>query len=233
MTEFTHRIRYSETDHTGRLSMQGLLRLFQDLNYLGAEDADRGIAYQDAHGAAWYLLAWDVHATRMPCLSETVTFTSRFYHMAGALAKKYMTLTNTAGDVLAYALTSWAYVNRATGEPLPFPDGYWEGEEILPLPAAYGQLTRVRAGKTVRTLSPVIVGDILIDENGHVNNVRFSELALSLLSHDTGAHLLRAAFIRESRRGDILTPEISGTEASPVLAFRAQDGEIRAIFSAE
>ncbi len=233
MTEFTHRIRYSETDHTGRLSIQGLLRLFQDLNYLGAEEAGRGIAYQNEHGAAWYLLSWDVHAVDMPKLSDTVHFTSCFYQMTGAMAKKYMTLTNAVGDVLAYALTGWAYVNKATGEPLPFPDGYWREEDILPLPERFGNLTRVRAGETVEILPTITVSEGLIDENGHVNNVRFSELALSLLGLETGVRVMRATFVRETRLRDTLTPHLGGDEEMPVLAFIGKDGKPNAVFSAK
>ncbi len=233
MTEYTHRIRYSETDHTGCLSMQGLLRLFQDLNYLGAEDAGRGIAYQEAHGAAWFLLSWDVHCIDMPRLSDTVTFTSRFYQMSGALAKKYMTLTDASGRVCAYALTRWAYVNKESGEPLPFPDGYWQGEEIVPCPPAFGEMKRLRPSPAVSTLPAMTIADGLIDENRHVNNVRFSELALSLLGCDSGATVFRAEFLRQTRLGDKLTPVLSEDKEIPAITFLNEEGHTNAIFSAK
>ncbi len=232
MTEYTHRIRYSETDRTGHLSMQGLLRLFQDMNYLGAEDAGRGIAYQEAHGAAWYLLGWDIHVCKMPQLSEVVIFRSRFYQLAGALAKKYMTLTSADGVVLAYALTNWAYVDKSSGAVRPFPDGYWEGEEITPLPNGLCDMKRPRMHAGMVPLTPITIGEGLIDENGHVNNVRFTELALSLMGYETGAVALRATFIRQTRLGDMLTPMRGGDTAAPLLAFLGDDGETNAVFSA-
>ncbi len=231
MTEYTHRIRYSETDSTGCLSLSGLLRLFQDFNYLGAEDAGRGIVYQDTHGAAWYLLAWDVHCIALPRLSETVTFTSCFYQLSGALAKKYMTLTDEKGDVLAYALTRWSYVNKADGTPMPFPEGYWEGEEILPCPPAFGTMKRLRPPTSACLCNTLVVDDDLIDENGHVNNVRFSELALSLFGKNH-VDTFGAEFLRQTRLGDMLTAMRSNDDnGSSMLTFLASDGKPNAIFT--
>ncbi len=226
------RIRYSETDASGKLSMQGLLRLFQDMNYLGAEDAGRGITYQNAHGAAWYLLSWDIHTVSMPSLSETVTFTSHFYQSTGPLAKKFMNLTNENGEVLAYALTRWAYVNKESGEPMPFPPDYWQGEPTLPLPAGYTETTRLRAPTNAELLAPITVSLDLIDENRHVNNVRFSEMALDMMGYRYGAVTLRAVFVRQTRLGDILTPRLAkGTDAG-TIAFFGEDGLVNAVFYA-
>ncbi len=226
------RIRYSETDLTGKLSMQGLLRLFQDMNYLYAEDAGRGIDYQAAHGAAWYLLSWDVHLCDAPLLSETVYFSSYFYQMTGALAKKYMTLTGEDGRVLAYALTRWAFVDIASGDTVPFPPHYWEGADVTPLPEGIKPSPRIPAPRGV-ALEPIVVGDVLIDENEHVNNVRFSELALTMVSKEVGSVALQAEFLRQTRRGDTLYPLVAKVGGRMVVSFRDAQGKPYANFAAK
>ncbi len=223
MTPVSHRIRYSETDLTGHLSMPGLMRLFQDLNYLEVEDAGRGIAYQSAHGAAWYMLSWDVHMIRAPKLSETVYFSCFFYQMHGALAKKYMCLKDVAGEVLAYALTRWAFVDIKTGTPTPCPNDYWGLITPDVLPTDIKPTARIRLKETQK-LMPLAVTRSLIDENGHVNNVFFSELAMSLMGYETGACALQAEFIQQSHEGDMLFPVLSHGKDSSAISFLDKNG---------
>ena len=192
------RVRYSETDATGRLSMTGLLRLFQDLNYLAVEDVGRGIGYQTAHRAAWYLLSWDVRLDAPPALSDPYRFEAAFYRRSGSLAKKYMTLTDKAGDVLATADTRWAFVDTVTGEPLPCPPDYFGDDPLTDAPRATGSGARIRLPDDAEHLAPLTVGDALIDENGHANNVRLTELAMTLAGFDTGCRRLRGTIRRSA-----------------------------------
>lgn len=255
MVTFDGRVRYSETDATGHLSMSGLLRLFQDLNYLAVEDAGRGIRYQKAHRAAWYLLSWDVRLLTPPCLSAPFHFSAAFYRRTGSLAKKYMTLTDAAGTLLAAADTRWAFVDTVTGEPLPCAPDYFGSEPLIPAPQDAQSGKRIRLPEHTVALAPVTVDDSLIDENGHANNVRLTELAMHLAGFDTGCRRLRAEFLRQTRPGDRLFPTLApvgadaaahrdhgiGTEraeragntdrSETVLALRLGDGKPQATFA--
>lgn len=234
MTEYQTRVRYSETDRTGRLSMQGLLRLFQDANYFGIEDAGRGIGYQTAHRAAWFLLSWDVRLLSPPPLSAEVCVTSAFYARTGALAKKYMTLTAPDGALLATADTRWAFVDTDTGLPTPCPEDYFGKDTLQEIPPEIHGGSRIRAQETGEILSAFRVSPFLLDENDHVNNVRLTELALSLTHHDDGCRHVRAEFLRQSRLSDRLTPRLSSTQAGEaVLAFLAEDGKPNALFACQ
>ena len=229
------RVRYSETDATGRLSMTGLLRLFQDLNYLAVEDVGRGIGYQTAHRAAWYLLSWDVRLDAPPALSDPYRFEAAFYRRSGSLAKKYMTLTDKAGDVLATADTRWAFVDTVTGEPLPCPPDYFGDDPLTDAPRATGSGVRIRLPDDAEHLAPLTVGDALIDENGHANNVRLTELAMALAGFDTGCRRLRAEFLRQTRPGDCLTPVLAtvGTDATNRRGHEAGTVNAEAVNSTE
>ena len=242
------RIRYSETDATSSLSMSGLLRLLQDLNYLAVEDAGRGIGYQMAHRAAWYLLSWDVCLCDPPRLSDPYRFTASFYRRSGSLAKKYMTLHGCDGALLATADTRWAFVDTVTGEPLPCPEDYFGDDPLTDPPKSEGSGARIRLPKDAVPLSPVTVGAYLIDENGHANTVRLTELAMALAGFDTGCRRLRAEFLRQTREGDCLTPVRAAQDTAPlhgtdttvgtdagdpetVLALLSGDGKPQAVFA--
>lgn len=232
MIPYDGRVRYSETDATGRLSMAGLLRLLQDLNYLAVEDAGRGIAYQAAHRAAWYLLSWDVVLTAPPALSAPYRFTSAFYRRVGALARKYMTLESPEGSLLAAADTRWGFVDTVTGEPTPCPADYF-GDVPLgappPMNLALGKRLRPLDGGN--TLPLLIVGGALIDENRHANNVRLTEEAMRLAGADVGCVRLRAEFLRQTRLGDRLTPVCAVTDETRYLTLLTEDGRVQARFA--
>lgn len=236
------RVRYSETDSTSSLSMSGLLRLLQDLNYLAVEDAGRGIGYQTAHRAAWYLLSWDVRLVAPPRLSDEYRFSAAFYRRTGSLAKKYMTLESPGGRLFATADTRWAFVDTVTGEPLPCPPDYFGDDPLTAPPADEGHGARIRLPRGATPLAPLTVGACLIDENGHANNVRLTELAMTLAGFDTGCRRLRAEFLRQTREGDRLTPVLSASDAGivhgggtgdaeTILALLADDGKPQAVFA--
>lgn len=232
MTPCNGRVRYSETDVSGRLSMSGLLRLLQDLNYLAVEDAGRGIAYQAAHRAAWYLLSWDVVLTAPPALSAPYRFTSAFYQRVGALARKYMTLESPEGALLAAADTRWGFVDTVTGAPIPCPADYFGAEPLgAPPPQDLSLGGRIRAAAAGEPLPPLTVGGALIDENHHANNVRLTEEAMRLAGADVGCIRLRAEFLRQTRRGARLTPVCTVTDETRYLTLLAEDGRAQARFA--
>ena len=225
------RVRYSETDMTGSLSMPGLLRLFQDLNYLAVEDAGRGIDYQLVHRAAWYLLSWDVRLQNPPRLSDPYHFAASFYRRSGSLAKKYMTLESPEGVRFATADTRWAFVDTETGEPLSCPADYFGSDPLAPAPAEGGGGMRIRLPKEAAHLPALTVDASLIDENRHANNVRLTELAMRLAGFEVGCRRLRAEFLRQTREGDCLTPVLAESGTESVLALLSKDGKPQASFA--
>ena len=103
-----------------------------------------------------------------------------------------------------------------TGEPLPCPPDYFGDDPLTDAPRATGSGARIRLPDDAEHLAPLTVGDALIDENGHANNVRLTELAMALTGFDTGCRRLRAEFLRQTRPGDRLTPVLAtvGTDAT-------------------
>ena len=67
MYAFDSRIRYSETDSEGRLTLNALLNYFQDCSTFHSEDVGLGIGYMKEIGQVWVLSSW---ADRGEPLSE-------------------------------------------------------------------------------------------------------------------------------------------------------------------
>ena len=66
MYEMSCKVRFSETDRNGVMSMNGLLRLFQDVGYAHALERGFGLEYTGRTRCTWYLLSWQIEAFRMP-----------------------------------------------------------------------------------------------------------------------------------------------------------------------
>ena len=124
MFEQNCRIRFSEIDRTGHLSMEGLLRLFQDIGYAHAQERKLGVDYTKEHHYTWYLLSWNIHAISMPKLGEHVTMKTWFYKLQGTLARKNVVMYDDFGRCLAAADTMWVYIDVETQKPAMAPAGF-------------------------------------------------------------------------------------------------------------
>ena len=73
MYEISCNVRFSETDRSGVMSMNGLLRLFQDVGYAHALERGFGLEFTKRTRCTWYLLSWQIEAFRMPAAGEHIT----------------------------------------------------------------------------------------------------------------------------------------------------------------
>ena len=72
MYQFDSRVRYSETDEQGRLSVTGILNYLQDCSTLQSEDIGLGIEYLKKTRHAWWLSSWQIIIDRYPVLGLTI-----------------------------------------------------------------------------------------------------------------------------------------------------------------
>ena len=72
MYEFQSRVRYSETDEEGMLTISALINYFQDCCSFQSEDIGRGVRYLREHACAWVLGGWEIALHRMPRYTEEI-----------------------------------------------------------------------------------------------------------------------------------------------------------------
>ena len=77
MYAFDSRIRYSETDSEGYLTLDALLNYFQDCSTFHSEDVGLGIGYMKEIGQVWVLSSWQIVVNRYPKLGEKVKIVNR------------------------------------------------------------------------------------------------------------------------------------------------------------
>lgn len=231
MFEMRCRIRYSEIDYTGRLSMSGLLRLFQDCGYEHARLRRLDFSYTEKTRCTWYLLSWHIHAYKMPRVGEDVVLKTCVYGSGGSIARKSIQLFDASGRLLAAGDTLWVYMNVDTQQPAEQPEGLWP-ERDYGVPVKLPDNSRRIVVKGEKTpLPPLTAPMTLIDTNDHANNVKLTELAMQLCGMELSSQALRAEFKQQVVAGMTLLPVFSEDAEQRYLVMKNEAGETMANFS--
>ena len=72
MYTFDSRVRYSETDESGFLSIAGIVDYFQDVSTFQSEALGLGVEYLHGHNMVWVMSAWQIIIHRYPSLGENI-----------------------------------------------------------------------------------------------------------------------------------------------------------------
>lgn len=70
MYEFKSRVRYSEIDHRGTMTLPALINYFQDSSTFHSEAVGLGMEYLREKQKAWVLSYWQVIVERYPKLGK-------------------------------------------------------------------------------------------------------------------------------------------------------------------
>ena len=231
MFEMRCRIRYSEIDYTGRLSMSGLLRLFQDCGYEHARLRKLDFSYTERTRCTWYLLSWYIHAYKMPAVGEDVVVSTWIYGASSAVARKSVELRSADGELLAAGDTMWVYMNVDTQQPANQPENLWEASDFgepLELPDSR---RRILINGEAESLPALTAPMTLIDTNDHANNVKLTELAMQLCGMELSCEALRAEFKQQVSEGMELRPVFYEDEEQRYLSLKNTAGQTMATFS--
>lgn len=223
MYTFDSRIRYSETDSEGKLTMASLINYFQDCSTFQSEDLGLGLAYLKEMHMVWVLSSWQIAVERYPVMGERVTVGTLPYSLKGFLGYRNFFLKDERGEFLAKANSLWSLLDTGTNKPTAIPEAMTEGyrlEERLAMDYAPRKIT-VPAGGELR--EPVTVKQHHLDTNHHVNNQQFIDIAMDYLPEGFAIRQVRAEYKRQAFQGDILMPRVSQREDSVWVTLENQE----------
>ena len=79
MYTFDSRVRYSETDIDGRLSLDGIINYMQDCTNFQSEDLGVGIEFLTRTQTMWGLNSWQIVIDEYPFMGEHITIGTQAY----------------------------------------------------------------------------------------------------------------------------------------------------------
>ena len=224
MYQFHSRVRYSETDEYGRLSVTGIINYLQDCSTFQSEDIGRGVSWLKSRNRAWWLTSWQIVMDRYPVLGERIVVSTWPYDFKGIYGYRNFTIQDEAGAYLVRANSVWFFFDTLQGRPVRVQD-----EDV----SRYGTLQpRLEMGYAPRHIAlpevceerePLVVAKHHIDTNHHVNNAQYVEIARELLPEDFQIGQLRAEYKKAAVLGDRIYPRISFTDDGAAAALCGED----------
>lgn len=225
MYTFDSRIRYSETDSEGKLTLVSLLNYFQDASTFQSEELGVGIAYTKEKNLAWVLSSWQIVVERYPKLSDEVVVGTLPYDFKGFLGSRNFVLMTKDGEYLAKANSLWSLLSTETGKPsMPTAEMLekYPLEEKVPMDYAPRKIAIPDGGVKDE---PILVRKYHIDTNHHVNNGQFVNMAMGYLPEKFVIRQMRAEYKMQAFLNDELHPYIAKVEEGYVIVLMNRDGK--------
>lgn len=223
MYSFESRIRFSEVDETGHLTIASVINYFQDCTIFHAEEVGLGIEHYARIHKIWVLSTWQIQVNRFPKVCEKVTITTYPYAFKGFLGYRNFTITDEKGDICIVADSTWVYLDTLQNRP----------SRIIPLDVEpYGTLFKLemdyKKGKiqlesNMDKFEPLPVLPSYVDGNHHMNNGQYVNIAQKYLPDFFYPTHLRVEYRNAAKEGDILHPMISSSESRCVVVLADED----------
>lgn len=224
MYTFDSRIRYSETDSEGRLTMASLINYFQDCSTFQSEDLGLGVEKLKEMHLVWVLSSWQIVVERYPALGERVAVGTLPYGLKGFLGYRNFCMMDEKGAFLAKANSLWSLLDTRTNKPSAIPQIMMEGyrlEEKLEMEYMPRRIAILPDGAHRES---VVVKQHHLDTNHHVNNQQFIDIAMDYLPEGFAIRQVRAEYKRQAFLGDVLVPRVAQTAENVWVTLENQEG---------
>ena len=260
MYTFESRIRYSECDADGLLSITGLLNYFQDCSTLQSEDLGVGVEALHKRGTMWVVNSWQIDILRLPRLSDRVEIGTMPYDCRGFFGKRNFFMKDYAGAYLAKADSLWTYLSMESASPERIPQDILDAYVIdprldmeyvgrkIPVPKTDEGariekdilVTEHLLGRKIafpknddetKKADEITVNEHLLDANHHVNNGKYVEVAASYLPEGHKVERLRVEYRKQAFLGEIMRPYIYETGDDVIVKLADTDGNPYTIVS--
>lgn len=182
MYSFKSRVRYSEVDKDGYLSIEAMMKYFQDCSSFHSEELGVGIDFLKERGLTWMIIAWKVQVFRRAKLGEEITIGTWPHSFRNVRGGRNFVLIDAEGNTIARADSDWVLFNTAEKRITKVPKEVSEPYHIEP-PLEMGDFKKISYKEEELTDSDnITVSPFFLDTNGHVNNVKYLSIAEGYLS---------------------------------------------------
>ena len=194
-----------------------LFRLMQKVSGDHCREIGYGEPVMEEKGLMWVITRHGVNVLRWPAPGETLLARTWPGATRHGMCPRYYRIESESGELLITGCAIWSVVGRESRR-MVVPEAY--GVEIEPFTTG---LESRRPGAPLRRegreRAEYTVSEEVLDENRHMNNTRYYDLAEQLLG--TRGKPLREALVEysaEAREGDRLLLEWSGEDGLYVIS---------------
>lgn len=209
MYEIKDRVCASRTGSNGIMKLTGAMDIIQDCSLLWLESEPSFRDFLASNNLGMLVVSRQVDIIRLPVYGEKITAKTGIF-----ACQNYLGYRNTVlyGEDGLPCLLTWglgAFVNMDTGKMARLPQS--EIDKVIiddKIDMEYLDKKIVLPDLPGQRLDAVIVKRNDIDIYHHMNNVKYVDTAMELLSEDFAINRLRIEYKKPAKLGDLLYPQI-------------------------
>lgn len=207
--EFSGRVRYSEIDHRGTLSLPALINYFQDCSTFHSEAVGLGMERLKKKKKAWVLSYWQIIVKRYPRLCESITTGTFPTEFKGLYGNRNFYMKDEDGKQIACANSIWVFMDLEKGHPSrPAEEDIAPYGVHAPLDMPY-EGRKIKLPETYTDKESFPVRRYHIDTNEHVNNCQYVQMALEMLPAEIRVGQVRVDYKKSALLGDMIYPRLA------------------------
>ena len=229
MYEVKGKVRYSETDSEGKLTIPALLNYFQDSSTFQSESLGVGIKTLMEHNLAWVLSSWQICINEMPALAEDIKTQTWPTDFKGFFGTRNFCMKTEDDKMLAYANSIWVLIDTRTGKPTRVPDfvaNSYQNEPPIPMECSE---RKIKAPTEYVEKDPIPVLKFFIDTNKHVNNEKYVMIAQEFLPEEFDLGEIRVEYRKAAVLNDTLYPRVTEEADRITVNLTDEEGKTYAI----
>lgn len=225
MYTFKSRIRYSETDETGCLSLDAIINYLQDCTNFESEDLGVGIDFLNENQIMWVLSSWQIVVSCYPSFGERIEVGTQAYGYDKMVGFRNFLITGEDGSTIVKANSNWVLMDMEKGRPVIIKPGLGEvygRHEPLEMDYAPRKIKLLCDGQEKESF---IVKEYHLDTNHHVNNGQYVRMAMFALGMADRVKELRVEYKRQALLGNKIIPVVYKDNNMAFVSLNGEDGK--------
>ena len=204
------RVRYSEADEKGRLSVSGIMNYLQDCCTMQAEDLGVGLSYLAEHHIGWFVTSYQIKLLKeMPMVGESIE--------------------DQAGRVYVQADSLWILMDLDKLSPVRLPQEMLDAYTIDPQLEGEWNLRKRKLPDTMTRVYDFTVTKLHLDTNHHMNNAHYVEAARECLPRGQKISQIYVEFRKSAVLSDQVICYSVQEENQRVVALENEEKELFAV----
>lgn len=224
MYELTERIKYSQLDRFGNLSLVALLDLFQDCATMHTEDVGFPMDWFIENRQGWFVTSYQIKNYRLPRHGEIVNVKTLPVKVKGFMGYRLFVLEDKDGTLLSESYSEWVHMDLNAVKPMRVPKEMMDAYIICDVPENKWESRKVeKPSKTVDCGSFKVEG-LFVDTNFHMNNAYYIEPALNALE-DKKFSFIKMEFKNPALLGDVVYINKDESKDRSVVSLDSKNGD--------
>ena len=209
MYTFNTRVRYSELDERGSLSIPSIINYFQDCSTFQSEALGVGLGYLSDSHKVWMLTHWQICIEQYPGLGDEIEIGTMAYDFDKLFGYRNFCINTNDGRRCVNGNSRWILYDIEKGRPARLT------EEDTKAYGIHEKLQMNYTDEKIRVPKEYVKGESFpvryyhLDTNGHVNNGKYVEMAMEYMNHERQIYELIVEYKQQAVLGNKVKPYIT------------------------